>query len=334
MSKIATKILESNDWLMVIESYKKKVLVIDQKVYALISDEQKSILACSPFFIFEANESNKNFEQYQRILSFFYEEKVSRDYQIIAVGGGITCDITAFAASTFKRGCQLVFVPTTLLAMVDAAIGGKTAINFRSTKNCIGSFYPAAVVIIDLAFLETLELIDKKNGLTEILKIALLENSELLQAMQNTDFVIDYKIIKQAIDLKLEYCEEDLYDNGKRQLLNLGHTIAHLIESNSRFTVSHGEAVAYGLSLISKICLQRQQIDRNYYNQIDELLAKHNLKQNLEIDLSKEEILKQILHDKKNRENLSLPMFSGAAVKLLEIEVGDFAEILSEYFNK
>ncbi len=183
--------------------------------------------------VLESGESQKNFASLERIISTALEEGLARDGRIIGFGGGVVCDLAGFAASVYMRGCTLTLVPTTLLAMVDASLGGKTAIDYRGVKNIVGSFYPAREVLISTDVLHTLNEREYLNGLGEVLKHALLSSDDRLY-----HFVVTYKneilsrdakildlMVELSLRVKLEYIEQDPTEQlGIRQMLNLGHT--------------------------------------------------------------------------------------------------------------
>ncbi|HOQ93775.1 MAG TPA: 3-dehydroquinate synthase family protein [Sphaerochaeta sp.] len=206
--------------------------------------------------VLESGESQKNFASLERIISTALEEGLARDGRIIGFGGGVVCDLAGFAASVYMRGCTLTLVPTTLLAMVDASLGGKTAIDYRGVKNIVGSFYPAREVLISTDVLHTLNEREYLNGLGEVLKHALLSSDDRLYrfvvTQKNEILSRDAKILDLMVELslrvKLEYIEQDPTEQlGIRQMLNLGHTFGHALESTFHFgTFSHGSAVAWG----------------------------------------------------------------------------------------
>jgi len=194
--------------------------------------------------VLESGESSKHLSSLERILSTCLDEGLARDGRIIGFGGGVVCDLSAFAASVYMRGCRLTLVPTTLLAMVDAAVGGKTAVDFRGMKNMVGSFYPAGEVLICIDTLRTLSDKEFLNGLAEVIKHALLSQDEelykFLLVKKNEILSREPKTLATLVELSLEvkkwYIEQDPTETkGIRQMLNLGHTFAHALESSSHF---------------------------------------------------------------------------------------------------
>ncbi|MFA7128416.1 MAG: 3-dehydroquinate synthase family protein [Sphaerochaeta sp.] len=206
--------------------------------------------------VLESGESSKNFSSLERILSTAVEEGLGRDGRIIGFGGGVVCDMAAFAASIYMRGCLLTLVPTTLLCMVDASVGGKAAIDFKGLKNMVGSFYPASEVLICMDTLRTLSDKEFLNGLAEVIKHALLSQDEELYKVlitkkneilaRDADTLI--KLVQLSLDVKRWYIEQDPTETlGIRQMLNLGHTFGHALESSSHFGLyGHGACVAWG----------------------------------------------------------------------------------------
>ncbi|MBJ2356466.1 3-dehydroquinate synthase family protein [Sphaerochaeta sp. S2] len=206
--------------------------------------------------VLESGESAKNFSSLERILSAALDEGLARDGRIIGFGGGVVCDMSAFAASVYMRGCRLTLVPTTLLAMVDASLGGKAAIDFKGMKNMVGSFYPASEVLISIDTLRTLNDKEFLNGLAEVVKHALLSQDEelykFLLVRKNEILSRDPKTLAALVELSLKvkqwYIEQDPTETkGIRQSLNLGHTFGHALESSSHYLMwGHGACVAWG----------------------------------------------------------------------------------------
>ncbi|AEC01754.1 3-dehydroquinate synthase [Parasphaerochaeta coccoides] len=207
--------------------------------------------------ILEAGEPSKNWRNVEIILRTAVQEGLARDAAFVGIGGGVLCDMTAFAASLFMRGCSLVLVPTTLLCMTDAALGGKTAIDYMGGKNLVGTFYPARDILIFPELLKSLPEGEYVNGLAEMLKHALLTEDESLyrtfltkkKNILDRDPVLLRTLIGLSLDVKAAYISRDPEEkNGIRQALNLGHTFGHALESLGGFrSWSHGAAVAWGI---------------------------------------------------------------------------------------
>ena len=203
----------------------------------------------------EAGDVAKNLDTLARIWQQLTEKGASRHSLLINLGGGVVTDLGGFAAATFKRGIDFINIPTTLLSMVDAAVGGKTGINFAGLKNEIGAFCPAAHVIVDTTFLRTLDNENICSGYAEMLKHALLHNAamwaeHLQQDLQHPDYEALARLVQQSIDVKERIVGEDPHEKGLRKALNLGHTFGHAFESlalSQGRPVLHGYAVAWGI---------------------------------------------------------------------------------------
>jgi 3-dehydroquinate synthase len=225
-----------------------------EKCYPLIRDIlpiQTARLICIP-----PGDTHKNPEQLSAIWQILSDEGASRNSLLINLGGGMITDLGGFAGATFKRGIQTVNIPTTLMASVDASVGGKTGINFNGLKNEIGSFYPPAGVFIDCRFLRTLDRDNLLSGYAEMIKHALISSMEAYVSVLsfNLDEPVDYTVLNQmvaqSVAIKERIVEEDPKEKGIRKALNLGHTIGHAIESLSfknNYPLLHGHAVAVGL---------------------------------------------------------------------------------------
>lgn len=194
-----------------------------------------------------AKEESKTFATIQTMIAFTEGKGVSKSTEVIAIGGGAITDAVSFFASVYQRGLPLTLVPTTLLAMVDASIGGKTAINTTS-KNQIGTFYPANQVFIDSDFLKTCSPSLIAEGMSEIIKIALLFDETFVLALEQKTISME-AMISKAIDLKVRVASRDLNDGHLRQLLNFGHTLGHALEALHTYSIPHGQCVAAGVLL-------------------------------------------------------------------------------------
>ncbi len=311
----------------------KKVVIIDRKIYELYYNKLKEHIADSHIYIFHAIEDSKTIDEVKKIFSFFIEKNVTRETIILGIGGGITTDIASFVASTFKRGCRLQLIPTTFLGMIDAAVGGKTAVNFNGIKNAIGTFYPAERVYIYPDFLETLSKEDYNSGWAECVKIALVDNANLLKQLTERRHKMDDYILSEAIRIKMEICNLDFFDNGKRQLLNLGHSVGHIIEVISDFLIPHGISVAIGIRVIAGISFTKNLISQARYNEILDLLRLYDLdvKQRYKVDFSSiHNILKQ---DKKNRALMKLILFNEESVYIQEMALEKAATLIDEHIH-
>ena len=251
--------------------------------------------------VLKAGERHKNLQTVQRIWKTLMKHCADRNALLINLGGGVITDLGGFAASTYKRGIKFINIPTTLLAMVDAAIGGKTGIDFGGGKNQIGTFAEAEEVIIDPVFLSTLPRRELLSGLAEMLKYGFISDANLLNT--NLENYQDY--ILRCGEIKRGIVAHDPTEKGLRKVLNFGHTIGHAIESHCLTTIHpllHGEAVAMGMAaalwLSVKQCGLEKKVLNNYEKQLPILLSEAEM--NL-TEADKEPIFSYLALDKKNK---------------------------------
>jgi 3-dehydroquinate synthase len=202
-----------------------------------------------------AGERSKSFDQLQGILTFFDRCSLPKHGVVVAIGGGTTCDVVAQAAMLMRRGISLVLIPSTLLAQIDAAVGGKNGINYRNTKNLVGHFYHPDLVVCDQVFLPTLPRHEITCGIAEAIKVFAVSDADALARHAQTwlrgngidalDAWAD--VVWDALRWKLALLAEDPYEDSSRRLLNYGHAFAHIFEENSDYVLSHGEAVLLGM---------------------------------------------------------------------------------------
>ena len=209
--------------------------------------------------VFPAGEKSKTLETYAELVRGFAALELTRTDIAYALGGGVVGDLTGFAAATYMRGIDFIQVPTTLLAMVDSSIGGKTGVDIPEGKNLVGAFHLPKKIIRDVKFLETLPEKELKNGLAEMIKTAVLFDAEMFAALEGL-VALDSPgrlerlapLVERCAQWKQKIVDEDFKEGGKRKLLNLGHTFGHAIEKVSDFEISHGEAVAIGMRIVGK----------------------------------------------------------------------------------
>ena len=251
--------------------------------------------------VIKPGEQYKTLQTVQRIWRTLMRHHADRNALLVNLGGGVITDLGGFAASTYKRGIKFINIPTTLLAMVDAAIGGKTGIDFGGGKNQIGTFAEAEKVLVDPVFLETLPQRELLSGLAEMLKYGFIADPELLQA--NVENCTSYII--RCGDIKRKVVAQDPTEKGLRKVLNFGHTLGHAIESHcltTEYPLLHGEAVALGMLGALWLSVKQFGLDvkvlHNFENQLPMLLSE------AEISLSKsdiEPVMSYLVHDKKNK---------------------------------
>jgi 3-dehydroquinate synthase len=212
-----------------------------------------------------AGEASKSFETLERVLDQLNTLGLDRDAALIALGGGVVGDLTGLAASLFKRGIPFIQCATTLLAQVDASVGGKTAVNLPSGKNLAGTFHQPAAVFADVSTLETLPASEFASGLGEVLKTALLAGEDAISALErDSESILDKnaealaRTVKRCVEFKAEVVAEDPLESGRRKCLNLGHTFAHAIEHIAGFgVIPHGVAVAVGIGMAFEQAIEK-----------------------------------------------------------------------------
>jgi 3-dehydroquinate synthase len=249
-----------------------------------------------------AGEAHKNLETIRRLWQGFVEHGLDRGSSVIALGGGVIGDLAGFAASTYMRGINWVAVPTTLLAMADAALGGKTGFDLPEGKNLIGSFYPPKLVLADPDALQTLPEAEFTSGMAEVVKHGIIAEPELFDLCgRGLDCVKDElgSVVKRAMAVKIKIIEDDPYEQGFRAALNLGHTIGHAVELVSRFRLRHGEAVAIGMVAEAKLAERLGLASQGLPDRIGRVLAGLGLPTHIPANLPRDEILRTMRVDKK-----------------------------------
>ncbi len=246
--------------------YAQKVAIVsDRNVWALHGCKLQQVLTGAGFpvvsFVFSPGENSKNADTFLQILNFFAQTKLTRTDCVIALGGGVVGDLAGFAAACYLRGIPYVQVPTTLLAMVDSSVGGKTGIDLPAGKNLAGAFYQPSFVLCDTAFLDTLPEEEFRSGCAEVIKYGVLFDEVLFAELEASGLDFDREaVIARCIEHKRNIVADDEFDQGNRRLLNLGHTLGHAIEAESGYQISHGQAVAIGMTMAAKNTPCGQQI--------------------------------------------------------------------------
>ena len=251
------------DWKADFPKARKAALVTDSNVDRLYGDEVVRQIEATGLqverIVFPAGEKSKTLETYAELVRGFAALELTRTDFAIALGGGVVGDLTGFAAATYMRGIGFVQIPTTLLAMVDSSIGGKTGVDIPEGKNLVGAFHLPKRIVRNPQFLESLPEKELKNGLAEMIKTAILFDSEMFGALERIVCPDDLgrleklePLVERCAVWKQKIVDEDFKEGGKRKLLNLGHTFGHAIEKVSDFAIPHGEAVAIGMRIVGK----------------------------------------------------------------------------------
>lgn len=251
-------------------------------------------------YVLPPGESQKNIFHYQEILKKMEALNIKRNDTLIAIGGGVVGDLAAFCASTYKRGMRLIHVPTTLLAMVDSSIGGKTAINFEGGKNNVGTFYEAHEIWFCEALLESLPPREWVCGWAEAMKYALGIEAPIFDLIQGNSPSLK-EVIQACAEAKVALVNADPHDFGIRQKLNFGHTIAHAIEQAYHYDqVLHGEAVAMGLTFHVLYAFSLGRISPALFLKVKSAMKAFGLWRKIPEGLSRMELVQYMLSDKKN----------------------------------
>lgn len=286
--------------LKVLEDNKQKNVYIltDNNLFFLYEKKLLSLLKNYQVFftIVEPGESSKSLIMYEFVLDNLIEQGIKRDDVLIAFGGGIVGDLGGFVSASLYRGISYVQIPTSLLAMVDSSIGGKTGINTKHGKNLIGAFHQPIKVIIDLEYLKTLPNHEYKNGMAEIIKAGFIGDEILIDKLYKQEIQTKEMIIR-AIEVKKNVVVKDPFDHKERMFLNFGHTFGHAFENITNYTVSHGFAVAEGIIISLRIGVKLNITNRSV------LKLAHNILEKYDLGLLKPNpntMIEQTMMDKKN----------------------------------
>ena len=291
-------------------------------------------------YILPDGEQEKKLKTVHKIIDRLMEAGFGRDSTLIALGGGVVGDITGFTASIFMRGINFIQIPTTLLAQVDASVGGKTGVNHKSGKNLIGSFYQPQCVICDSIFLATLEATEISAGLAEIIKYGLIFDSEFFlwlqknmqQILSNDRAAVDY-VIQRSCAIKAEIVAQDEKEQSVRALLNFGHTFGHAIEKLTGYgNWTHGDAVAVGMVLAARLSENMSLITPEDVQNIEEILTAANLPISLP-NIDPAELLAAMQSDKKVKDrNIQLVLLKniGEAFLTADYSQEDLVNILRD----
>lgn len=303
-------------------------VVSDSTVAPLYLNRVKDSLERAGFqvhsFVFPAGEDQKNGGTYLKLLEFLAARRLTRADGLIALGGGVVGDLAGFAAATFLRGIGFLQLPTTLLAAVDSSVGGKTAIDLTNGKNLAGAFYQPQAVLCDLDTLDTLPAEVFADGCAEVIKYGMIGDPALLARLETVDFRADpEELVARCVAQKRDLVEQDEFDTGSRQLLNLGHTLGHGVEACSGYTVSHGRAVAIGMTLVTRAAVAFGRCPAEVLPRLRRLLERYGLPD--AAAYSAQALYEKTLSDKKRSGDtisLVVPIAWGAS-QLVRIPVSE-----------
>ncbi len=288
-----------NDFLKA-NSFSYTGVITDSNVNSIYREKIEAVFPQNTkIFDFKAGEEQKNIDTVLNLSSSLLKAGFDRKSILFAFGGGVVGDITGFLASIYMRGIPFVQIPTTLLAMVDSSIGGKTGVDTESGKNLIGTFCQPKAVIIDIKFLETLPEIEILNGMAEIIKHGIIFDRKYFLSLKDSNYE---KMVKRSCEIKGYVVSKDEKESGLRQILNFGHTIGHGIEKYFNFSIPHGICVALGMLIEARISLNKKILNPIDYEIIEKTIVEYGYNKYLEKikNINFDELFKIMLSDKKN----------------------------------
>lgn len=318
-------------------------IVTDTNVGPLYESIVRASLEAAGFacctFVFEAGEERKRAATYLELVEFLAEEGLCRRDAVIALGGGVTGDLAGFAAATYLRGIPYIQMPTSLLAMVDSSVGGKTAIDLSTGKNLVGSFWQPAAVIADIGCLATLEPAQFADGCGEVVKHASIADAELFAVLEETPLTLELlssdlaraeAVVARNIDIKRAVVAADEREGGVRKLLNFGHTVGHAVELLEEYRLGHGTCVAVGMSVMARAAAANGVCDGSVPERIEALCAAHGL--DTACRWSATQIAEAAVHDKKRQGDgidVVIPHAIGAC-SIDRLPLTDFAALVRD----
>ena len=328
------------DWQRAIEPY----LTNRGQVAVIVSETMRDRIVNLPstdaqihVFTVPDSEAGKSFATYQKVLDWLGAAGFTRNDLIVAVGGGAVTDLSGFVASSWLRGIDCIAVPTTLAAMVDAAVGGKTGINSEYGKNLIGSFYSPISVLVDLTWLETLSDRDFAAGLAEVIKSGFIIDSEIMELLKSrnlaevrNDRALTLELITRTVAVKAKVVSGDFKESFDREILNYGHTLGHAIESHSNYALRHGECVSIGLVFAANLANQTGILSDEVRDLHFEILGNLGLPTTYE-SRHWPELRANMAIDKKSRSGTLRFVAISEIGKTLRIEAPSESDLLAAY---
>lgn len=329
-----------NKQILTLLQAKKIMFIVDDKAFYHHKTSLPQILQNSTTYVVRNAEKSKNLQEIEKITSWAIENGFDRDAQVVSFGGGAVGDLAGFFASVYMRGVSFVQIPTTLLAQVDASVGGKTAVNACHAKNLIGSFYQPQAVAININVLRSLPKRELYSGMAEAIKMGIIGSKELFSLAQQalksglTDI---HDVVAQSVRLKMSIVRDDERDVGQRMWLNLGHTTAHALESVTNYDkYLHGEAVAFGCIVAAQVSYKLAMCCSETVKKIQQ--AFHHIIANLAFDcLTADDIVTAMKYDKKRQGDairFIVPLAIGKVQVVNNIDVNIVCEAIAETLAK
>ncbi len=258
---------------------------------------------------FPAGEWNKTRETWAELSDWMLGHHFGRDSAVIALGGGVVGDLAGFVAATYLRGIPYVQVPTTLLAMIDSSIGGKTGVDLPAGKNLLGAFHQPRLVVADLDALRTLAPVQLAAGMAEAIKHGVIADADYFgfleqehRAVMARDFAALDRVVRRSVEIKAEVVAADEREAGRRAVLNFGHTMGHAIEATAKFAVLHGEAVGMGMAHEARLAEAMQIAERGMADRIERVLQQFGLPLERPETATVDDLVATMQHDKKTRD--------------------------------
>lgn len=323
--------------LLKLHNFDGRILIItDKKVASLYLKSIRHMLIRSDYnvkeFIIKGGEDSKDIETVKKIWIILNELDFNKKDVVLALGGGVVSDVTGFSVFTFKRGIPLLHIPTTLLAQIDASIGGKNAINFNGVKNLIGGFYQPRLTIIDLKFLDTLSKREFRNGLGEVVKYGMIMPTNFFSYLEKEVNPVNLKseilkyIIWRCTQYKVDIVNRDERDTGIRRILNFGHTVGHAIEAYFNYSkYSHGEAISIGMLVEAYVSVLMNKLNISDYERLKNVLKRFSLPIFIDESINIKKMFDIMLSDKKNSGSYISMMLPIAIGIIEEFKIKDFS---------
>lgn len=322
-------------------SIDKKHFIVDANVAVLYQNDLAPILDSSSVLLIEATEMAKTLDRFTGYVQELVDQSVRRNHMIIAIGGGIIQDISAFLATTLLRGIQWEFYPTTLLAQADSCIGSKSSINVGTVKNILGTYFPPARIVIDPDLLRTLDEVDVRSGIGEMLKVHAIDGpgsfnviaSEYDRLQSDPDILL--RFIRRSLDIKKEIIEADEFDTGRRNVMNYGHSFGHAIEASTGFAIPHGIAVTIGIDLANYVAVRLGRVAEKHFDRMHPVLMKNSIGFH-QVEIPRDSFFSALCKDKKNAgAQLGLILPDGDCIPRLSMisNTPEFMTICDDYFS-
>ncbi len=319
---------------------KQKYFIVDKNVFRIY--ESYLTPFAEQMVLIDANEDTKSLHAMTDIITTLAAKGMRRDHRLVAVGGGITQDITSFLSATLYRGVDWSFIPTTLLAQADSCIGSKSSINVAGYKNIIGTFNPPEQILICTDFLNTLNKVDLYSGIGEIIKVHMIDSTRSFKEVEKNyaDFftkrAVLVEFIKKSLLIKKRIIEADEFDKNIRNILNYGHSFGHAIESATNFAIPHGIAVTMGMDMANFVSYKLDKWSREQFQEHQPLLKANSIQfYKYPIDFGK--FIEALAQDKKNSSshlNLILPTADASLEKSPVLSDEVFQSACKEYLNE